>query len=135
MNPMFSRKLRNISYSLLLLGVWTSIILIIGARSNSNSGNISVIYIWVKFTSLISGAAGLILIILRAFSIIDKNRNFIYSFFGTTNFALALCGIGFYLSGKINTIGLHDLLPNLLIGVVIIADIYLFESIFHKKTA
>jgi len=30
-------------------------------------------------------------------------------------------------------IGLHDLLPNLLVGVIIFADIFLFELIFKNK--
>jgi hypothetical protein len=131
---MNSKKLRNISYSLVLLIVCTSIILLLAVRNNVNPGDISAIYVGAKLTGIIAAIGSLLLIGLRIFNVIDKNRNFLYSFIGTTNFALSLYAIGFYLSGKINMIGLHDSLPNLFIGIIIYADIFLFELIFHKKT-
>ena len=131
---MHSKKLRNISYSLILLAVWTSIILLLSIRPNSNPGDISAFYFWAKFTSLVVGFGALLLIGLRIFNIVDKNRSFLYCFLGTANLALGFCGIGFYWLRKINMNGLHDLLPNLLIGVIILADIFLFELISQNKT-
>ena len=130
---MHSKKLRNISYSLILLIICTSIILLLAVRTNANPGNISALYIWAKLIGIIAAIGGLLLIGLRIFNVIDKNRNFLYSFIGTTNSALGLCGISFYLSGKINMIGLHDSLPNLFLGIVVLLDIFLFELVFHKR--
>jgi len=129
----YSTKIRNISYSLVLLAAWTGILLFLSAKADSNSGDISSLYFWAKLTSLIAGFGALLLLGLRVFNVIDRNRNFLYAFLGTANIALGLCGIGFYFFRKINMIGLHDLLPNLLIGTIIFVDIFLFETIFKKN--
>ena len=131
--PMRSAKLRNISYSLIVLSVLASIILFVSARADLNAGDISALYFWTKTSSLIAGFGALILIGLRIFKHIDRDRSFMYVFFGTANILLGLCGVGFYFLRKINIIGLHDLLPNLLIGVVIFADIFLFAALFRRS--
>jgi hypothetical protein len=133
MIQMLSKKLINIAYSILILAAWTSIVLLLSAKANSNSGDISALYFWAKTTSLMASFAGLALIALRIFKKIDRDRNFLYAFLGTANIALGLCGVLFYFLHKINIIGLHDLLPNLLIGVVVMADIFLFNFVFKKE--
>jgi hypothetical protein len=109
---------------------WISIILILSAKADSNPGGISVLYFWAKVTSLVGGFGALLLIGLRIFKAINRDKNFLYALLGTINIVLGCCGISFYFFGRINMIGLHDLLPNLLIGVLILSDIFLFETIF-----
>ncbi|HEY4064151.1 MAG TPA: hypothetical protein VGM30_19730 [Puia sp.] len=130
---MRSVKLRNISYSLIALAALTGIIFFISARADLNAGDISALYFWTKLSSLIASFGALILIVLRIFKRIDRDRNFIYVFFGTANILLGLCGVSFYFLRKINIIGLHDLLPNLLIGIVIFADLFLFDALFRRS--
>jgi hypothetical protein len=127
---MISRKLRNISFSFVLTAVWASAILFTSARTNS--GDISVFYFYTKESSLLLLIGGILLLALRIFRVIDKNKNFIYCFFGIANTLLGLLGVVLYLAGKINVFGIHDLLLNLLIGVLILADLFLFEMLFKK---
>ena len=127
---MTARKLRNISYSSVLTAVWASVILFMSARTNS--GDISVLYFYTKASSLILLIGGILLLALRIFRAIDKNKNFLYCFFGLANTLLGLLGVVLYLAGKINMFGIHDLLLNLLIGVLILADLFLFELLFKK---
>jgi hypothetical protein len=131
---MRSIKIRNIFYSLTLLAAWTSVIAILSAKADSTPGDISALYFWAKLTSVLCGFGGLLILILRIFKVINRNTNFLYSFLGTTNIALGLSGVGFYFFRKINVIGVHDLLPNLLIGVIIFADIFFFDTIFKRKS-
>jgi len=130
---MNSQKLRNLGYSLIILIVWTSFILIVSARGRSEPGQISVLYFWTKLTSVIAGVGALVLIVLRVFKVVDKNRNLAYSFLGVTNIALGLYGIAAYLLHMINMAGIHDLLLNLLAGVILLIDILFFESIFSHN--
>jgi|GEM_PF-2188024 len=128
-------KLRNIAYSLIILAIWISFVLLVSAKANSspNSGYISAFYFWAKLSSLVAGFGGLAMLALRIFYKVARDRNFLYAFFGTANAVIGLSGTTFYFLGKINTIGLHDLLPNLFVGVVILADMFLLETIFKTN--
>src|ERR1700748_1419431 len=128
---MRSKKFRNIALSLIILALWVSLILFLSARMNT--GDISALYLWMKLTTLIAGFAGLLLLALRMFKVVDRDRNFLYTFFGTVNLVIGLAGICFYLLGKTNTIGLHDTIPNLFASVVMMADLFLFERLFKKE--
>ena len=127
------QKLKNLAYSLIILAIWTSFVLLVSKRGGSDPGNISVFYFWARLTSIIACFGALLFIGLRIFKVVDKNRNLAYSFFGVANTALGIYGITAYLSQKINIVGLHDLLLNLLAGVIILIDIFLFETIFKKN--
>lgn len=129
---MTTRKLRNIFYSFVLTAVLTGAILF--ASAGTNAGDISVLYIYTKASSLILLIGGTLLLILRLFRALDYNKNFLYCFFGLANLLLGILGVVLYVSGKINTFGIHDLLLNLLIGVVIQTDIFLFDWLVSKRT-
>ena len=135
MTGMNSIKGKNIAYSLIILAVWSSFVLIASAKAdaNPNSGSISAFYFWAKLTSLAAGFGGLTMLTLRIFRKIDRYGNFFYTFFGTANTMLGMCGITFYYLKRINSIGLCDLLPNLLIGAAIMIDLFFFESLFKAK--
>lgn len=128
---MTTRKSRNISYSFALTVVSTSIILFLSARTNAR--DISVLYVYTKASSLFLLIGGILLLALRLFKAIDKNRNFLYCFFGIANFLLGMAGVVLYLTGKINIFGIHDLLLNLFLGVLIQTDILLFDWLFRKR--
>jgi len=130
---MKSIKIKNIGISLGILAAWICIVLILAAISSNDPSNISLVYVWVRFSGLLVGFGGILFLALRIFKAINRDRNFLYIFLGTANLALGICGIGFYFLRRINTLGLHDLLPNLLVGVIIYADIFLFETIFKKN--
>ena len=115
----------------LSLSAW--VIFLLSGKSDSDAGNIAVLYVWARLSGLVAGFGGLLFIALRIFKAIGRDRNFLYVFFGTANVVLGLGGVSFYFLHKINTIGLHDLLPNLLIGVAIIVDLFLFEYMFGRK--
>lgn len=129
---MISKKAKNIGISLGILAAWVCIVIILAALSSNDPNNISLVYIWVRFSGLLAGFGGLLFLALRIFKSIDRSRIFLYTLLGTANLILGLCGVTFYFMRKINTLGLHDLLPNLLIGVIIFTDIFQFETIFKK---
>ena len=129
---MLSKKLRNIGFALILDALLASVILLLAG--NGNSSVIS-LYISIKLAILIAGFWGLLMLALRIFWKIDRDRNFLYAFLGTSNMILGLLGICFYFIGKINLIGLHDTLPNLFVGVIVLSDIFLFKSIFSNNGA
>lgn len=133
MNPMLSKKLRNIALSLILVALWICLILFLSAKGNENSGDISALYIWTKISGLLAGFAGLLMLALRIFKVITRDQYFLYPFLGTANMVLGLLSVYFYLVGKINLVALHDTIPNLFVGVVVMADIFLFESIFKNN--
>jgi hypothetical protein len=126
---MLTKKLRNIALSLNFIALWVSVILFLSAQTNK--GDISPLYIWMKLTILLAGFSGLLMLALRIFKVITR-ANFLYTFLGTANMMLGLSGVYFYILGKINMIGLHDTIPNLFVGVVVLTDIFLFESIFKN---
>lgn len=130
---MISKKVKNIGISLGILAAWVCIVVILSALSSKDPNNISVVYIWVRLSGLLAAFGGLLFLALRLFKAVNRDRNFLYIFLGTANLVLGVYGIGFYFIRKINVLGLHDLLPNLLIGIVIFADIFLFGTLFNKS--
>ena len=130
---MKQKKLRNIAFSLGILALWAGATILLSAKANSDAGNISVLYIWARLSGLIAGFGGLLFIALRIFKAIGRDHNFLYVFLGTANLVLGLGGVCFYFLHKINILGLHDLLPNLLIGVTIMVDLFLYEYMFGCK--
>jgi hypothetical protein len=130
---MRSKKIRNISYSLIALASWISIVLFMSTSPDKNSGVVSVFQVWILLTTVIADIGAVILIIIRIFKVIDKNTNFLYCFLGVTNSILGLGGILFYSIQKINITGLHDLLFNLFLGAIILSDLFFFEPIIEKE--
>lgn len=128
---MQSKKLRNIALSAILIALYASAILLLSAKNNS--GDISPLYIWMKMTTLVAGFSGLLMLVLRIFKVIDRDRNFLYTLLGTANMVLGLLGICFYFLNKINITGLHDMILNLFVGVVVLSDVFLLEIIFKKN--
>jgi len=125
-------KCRNILLSLITVAVCTGLLLLWSAKVTSDLGDKFFLYICVQFTSVIVLWASVLLIILRTFRLFDQEHNFLYSFLAVTNTILGLSGVILYLLGKINTVGLHALLLNLLVCVVLFADILFFKSVFQK---
>lgn len=130
---MHSKKLRNVFHALILLGIWICIVVILSSKASSGLGDISAFYFWTKLTSIIAGFGALLFVGLRIANAFDKNRNLAYSFMGVANTGLGLLGIAAYCLNAFNIIGLHDLLLNLLAGVLILTDIFLFETMFKKS--
>lgn len=123
---MDSKKIRNISYSFIAFAIWISVVLFISTGQNNNSGVVSDFQVLILLTTVLADIGGGILFIIRIFKVIDKNTNFLYCFFGIMNATLGFSGILFYFIHKINLTGLHDLLLNLLIGVIILSDLFFF---------
>jgi len=123
---MDSQKIRNISYSFIAFAIWISVVLFMSTGKYSNSGVVSDFQILILVTTVLADIGGSILIIIRIFKVIDKNANFLYCFFGIMNCTLGFSGILFYFIHKINLTGLHDLLLNLFIGVIILSDLFFF---------
>jgi hypothetical protein len=74
-----------------------------------------------------------ICVILRFFRIIDRQKSFLYTLIATSNFAFGLSGVFFYCINKIDASGLHYLLINLLLGTLLLSDIFFFDVVFDKK--
>jgi hypothetical protein len=125
---MNSVKLKNIFVSLGILAAWICIIVIVSALSENNGNNISLLYIWARLSGLIAGLGGLVCLALRLFKVIDRHTNFWYTFFTVANSIIGAAAIFFYFHRQINAVGIHDLLPNLLIGVVLVIDLILLKQ-------
>jgi len=123
---MDSKKIRNISYSFIAFAICISVVLFMSTGKYSNSGVVSDFQVLILVTTVLADIGGGTLIIIRIFKVIDKNTNFLYCFFGIMNSTLGLSGILFYFIHKINLTGLHDLLLNLLIGAIILSDLFFF---------
>jgi hypothetical protein len=129
-----SVKLKNIVISLVLSACLFCVLLILSTKTDHSPGIISVGYFWLNIANLVSIFGALLLLVLRIFKVIDKNRNFLYAFFGATNMILGICALSFFFLNMLNIVGLHNLLANLLLGVIIIVDLFLFDYMFKSKT-
>lgn len=127
MNIMINQKVRNILVSLIILAFWASAILFLSSKNASDPGTISLLYVWAKVTSILASCTAGIFFVLRLMRLVHQQRNFVYSFLAVTNTLLGVAGVVFFLMHKINIIGLHDLLLNLLIGIILLADIFFFS--------
>ena len=130
---MNSKKKKNVVISIGLVTAWVCIIIILSAASSKDPNNISTGYFWARLSGLLVGFGGLLFLALRIFNSISRNENFWYAFFATSNFIVGLAGGLFYLTHNINFIGLHDLLPNLLLGVIMMTDLILHDYIFKRN--
>ena len=132
-NSLTTPQIKRSILSLIVLGCLTSILLVASARSVAGPGAIPVSYIWVKLTSVLSAGGAILSIGLRLFRVIHPSKSFPYTFLAITNTILGIGGVLFYVIHKINLIGLHTLLLNLLIGIVLLADIFFFDVMIRKE--
>src|SRR5689334_14221102 len=130
---MQSKRNRNIAVSVGICAAWVCIICILSALSNNDGNIIALAYVYARISGLLAGLGGLIFLVLRVFASISRTHNFGYAFFCTSNVLIGAAGVIFYFSRNINMVGLHELLPNLFIGVIMMADIFLYDYIFKGK--
>jgi len=123
---MITTKAKNIAVSSAILLALICVLFLLSKMNEGHSDPISPLYFWAKGTSLLSIIGAFILLALRIFRFIDKNKNFLYSFFATANSLLGIIGVCLFAAHRINTVGLHNLLLNLLLGVVLFADLFVF---------
>jgi hypothetical protein len=126
------QKYRNMGWAIVLLMVWSAAIFWISDRSDSDWGHGFALYSWVELTRWVClGAAGL-LFLLRVFRLVDQDRNFLYCCFAMVNAAIGLTGIVLYPFENWNVTAMHEFLLNLLVGVVMLADVLFFSGLFMK---
>jgi hypothetical protein len=131
---MHQKKKKHIVISLGIILAWVCIMIISSALSWKDNNIISIGYVWARLSGLLAGLGGLIFLALRLYNVVNRNENFGYAFFSIANLVIGLAGVVFYSIRRINQVGLHALLPNLFIGVVMMTDLFLYDHIFNGKT-
>jgi len=119
-------------WALLVLMVWSATILWLAGWGVSDLGYKFALYTWVQWTRWTClGAAGL-LFVLRVLRVVNQERSFLYCFVATINTAMGLAGIVLFPFEDWNVTALHEFLLNLLVGVVMLADLFFFSGLFTK---
>lgn len=119
-------------WGILALMVWSAGIFWFSSWDKSDWGYKFALYTWVQWTRWTClGAAGL-LFLLRVFRLVNQDRSFLYCFVATINTAIGLVGIVLYPFENWDINALHEFLINLLVGVVMLADVLFFSGLFTK---
>src|SRR5258708_7326959 len=106
-------------------------ILLISTRGNNEHDGAIALFAWLiitKYFALITGGISLIAaIILRILKNPKYNGNFMYTLFGTLNCCLGIGSLIAFAFTRANIFLLHDFIPNLVLGTLILSDIFLFN--------
>lgn len=95
-------------------------------RSGLGKGfGLAIIYIIIRHISLV---AGLIFILIRFLRILTKRSSFAYIFTGTLNISIGLICIVLFLLRDANVLWLHKCLVNMVVGIIVIADVLLIGN-------
>ena len=124
---------KNLLISLLILAAWTAMTLFIGSKSQSPLDYGITLFggLWVLRLGALCGAG--IVILLRIIQRINRQTNFFYFFLAISNFVLGVFGSILFIINESNQLILHELLPNLLIGTILLVDIFFFNALFNKS--
>jgi|SRR6185312_9813580 len=125
---------KNLLISLLVLAAWSAITLLTGSRSQTplDYGMTLFAGLWVlRICGLCGGG---LVFLFRITKSINKRTNFFYFFFAVANLLLGILGVLLLVINESNRQFFHQLLLNLFIGVILSADIFLFNALFNNPT-
>ena len=120
-------KYRNLSISIGIVAAWVLVNFIAFYPDRQGLGStfsVSVIYVFTAYGSL---TVGVILLILRIIKVWKNRSALLYVLIGVINIAIGLIAVSMYFSHMANREWLNKSLLNLLLGVLIISDVYLAD--------
>jgi hypothetical protein len=126
------RKFQHIVWAILVLMAWSAAIFWFSSWGKSDWGYKFALYTWVEWTRSVCLGAAALLFLLRVLRLVNQDRNFLYCCFATINTAIGLVGIVLYPNENWDVTAMHEFLLNLLVGVVMLADILFFSGLFMK---
>ena len=121
-----SAKYRNLLISLFIIIIWSGIILFLSSNSKSELGTGFALYSWVMLTRFVAIIAGILSLVIRITRIMKRKIDLWYFLPGMFNVCLGVIGVVVFLTKNASASIFHDLLPNLLLGVLILGDIFFF---------
>ena len=126
------RKYKKLLLSLFIIAMWLGLILIISSNNTSKSGGSFNLFVWfilTRYVALITGCIGIILaIILRITKNLKYTSGFIYILIGALNSFLGIFAVIYFNIKPPETPAIHDFIPNLLVGVLIMIDIFFLDT-------
>jgi hypothetical protein len=126
------REYRYMGWAIVLLTVWVAGIDWFSRGSVSDYGPGFAVYVWVQLTRWVCLWGAGILFVLRVLRVLQPDRNFLYCAAAAMNAVMGLAGVVVYSVGGWSVEALHAFLLNLLVGVILLADIFFFTRLFGK---
>lgn len=137
----FNKIKLNFFYSAIILALLSAIVLTIFSprpnvifRNTVSTGIIDsrfIMFLMLRYFALWSG---IIVLLLRLLRVIKNKHSFLYIFISSLNIILGVSGIYFF-GFKYISIGMvHMFIINLIIGVIILTDIFLLHIILNNST-
>jgi len=120
-----NRKFLNLCWAIALLMILILIAFVLVYPSQSKLGrgfDIFVLLIFFKYAAII---LGVLCLILRIAKVLRDNSNLLCAVSAISNLFIGISAIAFYFFGVVEKSWLIACLPNLLVGVVILADMLL----------
>lgn len=122
-----SLKYRNLLISIAIVAVWVLVNFIAFYPDKQGLGStfgVSILYMLTGYGALM---LGVLLLLLRIFKIWKNPGALLYVLIGVVNIAIGLIAIGLYFFHLADREWLNKSLLNLLVGVLIISDVYLAD--------
>ena len=113
--------------------IWSAIVLYFSANSKSELGTGFSLYSWLMITRFFGLIGSGLFFVLRVARLIRKQTNFFYCFFAVVNCSIGIVALLFYFIAILNRDTLYLFLLNLLVGVILLADIFFFRTIFNRS--
>ena len=130
---MDNAQYKNLWISTLIIVACGGVAMYISTNSKSDLGDGFALFSWF-FVTIPFGLIGAVLFfILRAIRLIKRQTNFFYCFFAVLNFCLGVVGLGLSFFVQLNRTAFFIFLLNLLVGILLLADIFLFRTIFKRS--
>lgn len=125
---MVNKLIDNILLSILLIGVYTELLFLLYYPSKGEFGPLwGVVYLYM-LTGYAGPYLGILAIILRLCRVFKTPTNLIYILICVLNLILGIIGISLFIFWRAELFWFHDALFNLLVGVLMVADIILFAT-------
>ena len=128
-----NRKYLNLLFTFVIIAATTFLTFLLFYRDNNALGesfNVQVIYILVRNAAVVVGGGALL---FRVIGVLRTNSNFIYMLIGSLNLIIAITCIVMYFLGILTMAWLNKCLLNTFVGFLILADIFLLNTIFGNE--
>ena len=123
---------KNIFISLGIIALWTLFVFVIFYKNNTGLGKMFGVSLIFFMTRNFALGFGLLVLLLSIFKILNSRSSFVYIFSVTLNLSIALLAIALFIFRQINMLLLHYYLLSLIVGFLLIANIWLRSPVFGK---
>jgi len=127
-----SLKYKKLLFSIFIIALWVGFIFLISSNNTGKLGSSFSLFVWLVITRhtalIIGGIAILTAILLRIIKNLDYRNSFIYILIGASNSFLYVFAVIFFNIKPPETPAIHDFIPNLLIGFLIMVDIFFLDT-------